>query len=38
MKAIGNSAKLRCILGSKPAKLVIKDGHNFIADGRQKAK
>ncbi len=30
-------AKLRCIWGSKPAKLVIKDGHNFIADGRQKA-
>lgn len=30
-------AKLRCIWGSKPAKLVIAEGHNFIADGRQKA-
>lgn len=30
-------AKLRCIWGSRPAKLVIKDGHSFIADGRQKA-
>ena len=30
-------ARLRCIWGSKPGTLVITQGHNCAADGRQKA-
>ncbi|MDE7478872.1 MAG: DUF4280 domain-containing protein, partial [Lachnospiraceae bacterium] len=30
-------ASLRCMWGSKPSRLVITEGHNFVADGRQKA-
>ena len=42
MKRMGKSylvtdARLRCIWGSKHGRLVLTKGHNFVADGKQKA-